>query len=330
MIKYFLFLIFIFSVGELLSQSRLDVRDKVIGYDKYSFRNPKQLANQINSDFSTELSKAQAIYYWIIFNVTYDVNNVEESRNRFKYTYKNEKQRLKKAAKAQHRTAKYVIKHKVAICDGYAKLFKTLCDLTNLKSAIISGTSKTEKQQIGHGPYRNSLHAWNAVVINYKWYLVDATWGAGSVTRGIFKKKFTNLYFMTPPELFFLQHYPSDEKWLLVEKTKNDFAKLPLYFPYYLKSNLEIISPRNGIIKLNSNEKICIKIKKNSERNSFSYSFDKDKFSQSFLSESKKRYVILKVPSLPSKVKYLNIFCNGRQIVAYKIKITEANENVKK
>lgn len=59
---------------------------------------------------------------------------------------------------------------KVAVCEGYAKAFKILCDREGIPSVLVSGMSKTLISQ--------ENHMWNYVQMeDGKWYAVDVTWG---------------------------------------------------------------------------------------------------------------------------------------------------------
>lgn len=57
--------------------------------------------------------------------------------------------------------------HKV-VCEGYAKMFKVLCDACDVPCLIVTGRAGTS------GSYEN--HMWNYVKIDDMWYLVDCTW----------------------------------------------------------------------------------------------------------------------------------------------------------
>ena len=59
--------------------------------------------------------------------------------------------------------------YKRAVCDGYAKAFKVLCDRLKIPCVCIGGIAKT--------PYGSELHMWNYVrMSDLRWYLVDVTW----------------------------------------------------------------------------------------------------------------------------------------------------------
>ena len=55
-----------------------------------------------------------------------------------------------------------------AVCEGYAKAFKVLCDQLGVPAVCVSGLS--DKSRTGSG------HMWNLAQIGGVWYLVDVTW----------------------------------------------------------------------------------------------------------------------------------------------------------
>lgn len=59
-----------------------------------------------------------------------------------------------------------------AVCDGYARAAKLLCDRSGLECIIVTGKVKN-----GEG------HAWNLVNIDGKWYQWDVCWNDGGYSR---------------------------------------------------------------------------------------------------------------------------------------------------
>lgn len=59
-----------------------------------------------------------------------------------------------------------VFLRKLAVCDGIAKAFTLLCGMEGIASVKINGVAN------GIG------HAWNKVLVDGAWYVVDATWGS--------------------------------------------------------------------------------------------------------------------------------------------------------
>ena len=54
-------------------------------------------------------------------------------------------------------------------------------------------------------------------MVEKTFFQVDCTLGAGSYTDGIFERKFSRLYFFTPPERLIMTHWVEDERFQLLE-----------------------------------------------------------------------------------------------------------------
>lgn len=73
---------------------------------------------------------------------------------------------------AQARTAYGALVEGKAVCEGYSKAFKLLCDRAGIPCVIVTGTAITSMT----GP-QGQNHMWNYVQMeDGKWYAVDATW----------------------------------------------------------------------------------------------------------------------------------------------------------
>ena len=221
----------------------------------HSFDSPEKLAVLINKDFSTQSDKARAIYAWISTNVKYDLDMAKANSSGKAYSYKTEQERVIKEKKFRSYLCLKGVNDNKAICHGYSILFETLCGLTGLESLTVVGTLKTEYEEIGKLPV-DINHAWNVVKIDSQWKFIDTTLGAGSLSgpNGEFVADYNDGFFFTSPEMFFLNHYPQEEKWLLIKKNKQDFAALPLYYRDYLKAPYKINTPQKGNLHSTSNE----------------------------------------------------------------------------
>ena len=301
------------STLTVFSQDFKKVDETVKSYPD-SFNKLEKLADLISKDFKTPEEKSRAIYTWIALNVTYGLDS-KKLKNR--YTYKTQEEKKEKEQKFREDLALKTLKDKKAVCEGYATLFKVLCDLTSVECQIIRGTSKTKDIDIGKIP-KNTNHSWNAVLINGEWKLIDATWGAGYIDtdRGNFVQDFTDLYFFTDPQIFFLKHYPKNTDWLLIKKTDKEFAKLPLYYHDYFNSEIEIIKPVNGIIKVRNDKSIQV-VMKNSRYETVSFKFNNEKKSQKI--EPKIDGELCYYEIKPSNGMYLTIYVNYNAFIAYKL-----------
>lgn len=68
-----------------------------------------------------------------------------------------------------------------AVCEGYAKAFKYLCDLAGIDCEIVTGLGKGDGVPGGQGN-----HMWNYVRLDGNWYLVDTTWNCTSGSPTMF------------------------------------------------------------------------------------------------------------------------------------------------
>ncbi|HVE61227.1 MAG TPA: transglutaminase domain-containing protein, partial [Chitinophagaceae bacterium] len=160
------------------------------------------------------------------------------------------------------RVAENVLRERVAVCDGYARLFKTLCDYAGIRSEIVTGYARTSFG--GVGDKFKSNHTWNAVRIDSNWHLVDATWASGYFTYNSdeFIKHYNSYYFLTPPEDFIKDHFPENIKWTLLTDppTLKEFERSPFKAQAFVKSKITSFQPAKGIIDVMEGDSILIEI----------------------------------------------------------------------
>ena len=101
--------------------------------------------------------------------------------------------------------AQTVFTRRTAACAGYAELLVALGKALGLEIRYVHGDARTPGgRETGEG------HAWNIAKLDGREYLVDATWDAGSIDGDTFKKDYRTDYYLTPPEIFSIDHFPSD------------------------------------------------------------------------------------------------------------------------
>ncbi|KAK2767014.1 hypothetical protein FQN54_006331 [Arachnomyces sp. PD_36] len=180
------------------------------GPDNHAARFPREslpsndlhwLGNQLTAPFSSHTDKARAVFTWLHHNIAY---NVEDFFN----------DNLKPS------TPQSTLSTGLAVCEGYAALFKDLATHGGLEAVVVSGHGKG----FGHTalapgepvPSFYSTHAWNAVRIDGgQWKLIDPCWGAGHVQgKGMpYVKRFDPPHFTMPNDEFGRRHYPTDERY---------------------------------------------------------------------------------------------------------------------
>ena len=95
-------------------------------------------------------------------------------------------------------------------------MFKYLCDFANVESIVVEGHAANGSKRISTSlGEKASNHAWNALWIDNKPYLLDVTWASGYCDKGvkIFTRQLNEYYYLTPPEDMILDHHPKNAKW---------------------------------------------------------------------------------------------------------------------
>ena len=228
------------------SLAQIDRLAKELNYSGSSVR---ELATLLEQKTSTEAEKARIIYAWIAQHITYDVAAFNDAISNNNYPDVN---------------VTKVLRDRTTICSGYSNLYQALAEAMNLESAIVTGYAK------GATPpedprFQNVNHAWNSVRIDDAWYLLDATFGAGSIRDGKFAAKYNPYYFATPPQEFINKHYPEDPGWqLLAEKyTRSSFDNLPSISTHFYNLGLKTVSHHNYYITATNRIDIQLKAPEN-------------------------------------------------------------------
>lgn len=225
-----------------------------------SLENLPVLAYNLTSKLNTDVEKFRAIYFWVSNNITIDANlsdKVLSKRKRFKNDSLNF---LKWNDIFQKTIFKKLLKHKRTMCTGYAYLIKELCFFANIQCKIINGYARTASTNTKKLELAN--HSWNAVKLNNKWYLSDATWSSGYVDNGKFIKNYNNGYFLTDPVLFSKNHYPLKKKWLLDTKLiSSSFKVIPIVYSETFKHKVIPVFPEKMYINVYKNDAIKFSLK---------------------------------------------------------------------
>jgi transglutaminase/protease-like cytokinesis protein 3 len=251
--KFILSIIFLlgFSFGALTQNS---ISGKKISDEAIA---PALLAQQLTLPYTTEKEKVESIFRWITDNISYQSNSpiIRSKQNRKPLEDDDTSMVLKPL---NERVAENVLRRREAVCDGYARLFKTLCDFAGIQSELVTGYATGYRTTI----FRSN-HTWNAVSIDSKWYLLDATWASGYINyRGEYVKSYDARYFLTPPHLFIKDHYPEDMKWSLMSNNyvPVEFKKSPFRHQGMDRNKIQSFSPLAGVIEANTGDSIQIEL----------------------------------------------------------------------
>lgn len=220
-------------------------------YGNQDLKNPERLAEDLTLNLPTDVEKFRAIFRWITDNINYDLDLFNESvAKQRKLRYKGKKLtnwKKRFAAKVERK----LYTKRSTICEGYATLLERMSNHVGISCVTISGYGRTSEQPIGKGKID---HAWNAVKVNTKWYLCDATWASSKFDPATsrFHRRFDKNYFLTDPSLFIANHFPADTSWTLLynKPTLKEFLNAPMKYGEYISKKVVAYSPTEGIVRI--------------------------------------------------------------------------------
>lgn len=216
----------------------------------------EELAISLTKNKETELAKVSSIFYWITQNIEYRLRSFASRANARKYVEPPDDTFALKPL--DERVAENVLRNGVAVCDGFARLFKTLCVYAGIESEVVHGYART-----GSGRF-TSNHTWNAVKIDGEWKLLDVTWASGFISfNGMeFIRRFDDRYFLSDPRTFAQDHYPEDLKWTLLDETLSmaEFRNSPYKHKSFIKYNITQLNPQRGVIDARIGDTVRIQL----------------------------------------------------------------------
>ncbi|MGY8914448.1 MAG: transglutaminase domain-containing protein [Flavobacteriales bacterium] len=213
MTKALSFLLLFLSVVPFFGQTGFEVIDSASQKLPKGLKTADEIALFLTKDLKKEDEKVRAIYIWITHNIKYDMAQISTP-----ITYTEETN-----------IADEALKNRKGVCEHYAQLFYQMCTAVGITSYVIPGyTRQSDSAKID--PLN---HAWNGVVVNNKYYLVDATWDAGYFNKGGYVHEFQDDFFLVEPQTFLKTHMPFDPIWQFLNNpithtayASKDFSKL--------------------------------------------------------------------------------------------------------
>jgi transglutaminase/protease-like cytokinesis protein 3 len=201
----------------------------------------------INESKSDSLNLV-SIFDWMTDNIEYDVDTYFQGLDYPEFGINKYLDSASYMKLYNQEVSEMVIRNKKAICDGYSRLFYTLCEVAGIKCQYIPGKVKF--------PLRDELgeHAWNAIFINGEWKLIDLTWASGGLSGSSFVKENNMFFYLTPPEQLIYDHYPDDLKWSLLDTAKVNslLNESPILSHQPFKIGLIDYFPQNKILKIDT------------------------------------------------------------------------------
>lgn len=234
----------------------------------YCQDDPAQLSVSLTKNLKTEREKVTAIFRWITDNISYRVRSNRAhvlGKNSRKYAeWLNASDDTGALKPLNERAAINVLRTGEAICEGYARLFTTLCEYAGIRAEIIAGYARPNglKPVLKFGVN----HYWNAVMVDGDWHLLDVTWSSGYISHlyygDEFVRQYDPAYFLTPPEKFIDDHYPDDIRWTLLPDNRvlPEFAISPFLQKSFPKYSITSFSPRKGVIDAKLGDTVLLEL----------------------------------------------------------------------
>ena len=294
---------------------------------------PDSLAKKLTASYTTDIEKLRSIFRWITENIAYRTpNNVGKRKTKLYHVV--EETEDTSSESLNERIALEVLRKKEAVCDGYSRLFKVLCDHAGLRSEIITGYARSNIDKMGASFKSN--HRWNAVLLDSNWYLLDVTWASGYITytSDQFIKAYDDYYFLTPPENFIRDHYPEDSRWTLLSKppTLKEFYSTPFKHSAFSKYSILSFAPAKGIIEAGIGDTIKVELtlaNMNREIAPDTLKDDLDVLPGTYAldilkpSEYGKKKISYSYAISSRDIEWLNVLYNNDVILRYKLNITK-------
>lgn len=236
------FFFFILLSTSLFSQGFRHVDDYVKSLEIERTESIDRVTLKITQPFKSDIERVRAIYFWIATNIEYDYEGIDS------YNWEN--------YSSYEDILRATFENRKGICSGYSYLFKHMAALCNIDCEVVSGFARVDLETIF---VRESNHSWNKVLIGNNWKLLDVTWA-----RDTLRKEVDDLFFLTDPEVFILNHYPEDYESTLLKETYSyeDFLNFPLYLPSFHITGFSNHIPKSGLL-LATNDTVRINFQPN-------------------------------------------------------------------
>ena len=201
-------------------------------YKGTDLSNLPELAYHLTTTMPSDVEKFRAIYTWVSTNIEGDFDGFRKNIVKRSRYQKDSLKQYQWNTSFSSQVFKKLANEKKTICTGYAYLIKNLANLAHINCEIIDGFGRNESSVASELTFPN--HSWNAVQLNNKWYLCDASWSSGACNMNTFRFEFNynDGYFLADPELFAKDHFPTDASWFLKNETPlfSEFLKAPVVY----------------------------------------------------------------------------------------------------
>lgn len=296
------------------AQSNFLIKNKVRGYK--NVRTSYELFQKIDKDFTTKISKVKAVYAWITLHIKYQVSDSKFIHEPEQILYFNEEDLARKLKAKNDRLVEKAISEKSGVCEHMALVFNKLCDYLGVENELIKGYVRNTPEEIGVRPkFKN--HIWNAVKLDGRWMLIDATYGI-DYDRNLDRPECDFSYFDIPKNQMRLTHYPSKKKWIdfLEQQSINKFSALPMFWEGFIKAKATLINPSNGKLDSGAAKKF-ITFRNLNENLKITYKFNDDLYARKPIVKRSGDFTNVIIDS--TKKGILTLYFNNTSALAFKV-----------
>ncbi len=212
-----------------------------------SLKNLPVLVHNLTEGLANDEEKFRALYTWVSTNIENDYYAYLRTTKKRKKLANDSVALLAWNSSFTPKVIEKLIREKKTACTGYAFLIREMASLVGIPCEIVNGYGRTPNLDLNTDSAPN--HSWNAVELNGKWYLCDATWSAGETNfetgAAVFHQEYHDGYFLADPGIFIKNHFPLDIKWTLLESppTLEHFFTGPVVYKDAAALNILPISP---------------------------------------------------------------------------------------
>lgn len=133
-------------------------------------------------------------------------------------------------------------------CGGFARLFKELADEAGITAEYIDGYARSYGS---YGSRRIGNHAWNAVQINNKWYVVDCTADGrigqtGDERSELRRYKDSSLFIAPEAKLIGNLAYKPEQQYISNPISLDDYMNMPRYYRAFMDFDIRL--PENSFL----------------------------------------------------------------------------------
>ncbi|WP_430907018.1 transglutaminase domain-containing protein [Maribacter sp. 2-571] len=307
----------------VLAQEYDHIDSKVKNYPDFS--SIEQLSIRIQNDFDTDANRVRAAFVWLTHNIRYKYELDAVFAVAPEMLYYSEFGKRYQIERHQRKLIKKAFSKREGICNEYSLMFDYLCNDFSIPSKVILGLTKTDIMDVS-GKRLVKNHSWNAVKIDGEWELLDATWGAGYYDNRLnkFVKRFSEHYYLTPPELFIKHHFPAKDSWQLLETPVglHQFFSAPVYFPDYFEGRIKVMPNTVGLVKLTESNSSTFEFSAVADKQSIYYALaDEGKLRKMRIRKKNQGFVSkIKFRKRLKKTTYLTIYAENKAVLNFKVK----------